>query len=70
MNITNGILNVSLIKIGGSYITKKVDNNGIAQLENIHKFCEDVSHYLKEHPNHKLIIANIGGSFGHFPAMK
>ena len=40
MNITNGILNISLIKIGGSYITEKVDNNDIVQLENIQNFVK------------------------------
>ena len=63
-------LQVSIIKIGGSFVTEKVDNNGIAQLENIHHFCEDLARYLKDHPDHKLIIAHGAGSFGHVPAMK
>ena len=70
MNITKKSFNILIIKIGGSYVTEKVDKDGIAQLNNIHKFCQELSEYLKEHPNKKLIIAHGGGSFGHVPAMK
>lgn len=57
--------NLTILKLGGSVITDKAANEGIANIETISRMADEISGYQG-----KMIIVHGAGSFGHPQAKK
>ncbi len=55
------------LKLGGSLITDKHTPHTPC-LERLARIAGEISQYLKEHPDERMIIGHGSGSFGHVPA--
>ncbi len=55
---------LTIVKLGGSVITEK-RGDFLPNLKSIYKLSKEISNYLLEEPDKKLIIVHGGGSFPH-----
>ncbi len=62
--------NLTVIKIGGSVITRKEDDKPEVNRENLDRVAKEIGNALSEKPNGRLIIVHGAGPFGHIYAKK
>lgn len=55
------------LKLGGSLISQK-DQADTARLELIHALLGQISAFIKDNPDQKILLGHGSGSFGHMPA--
>lgn len=58
---------MQFLKLGGSLITEKQTPHTLCP-ERLNRICAEISHFIDENPQEKLLIGHGSGSFGHVPA--